>query len=74
MATAITRITGRASASTLHSGDMVRITVNDQAIAYLVADEAERLAIELQRAAQQLRMARVSADNYTRALLGKVAA
>ncbi|MFK3845138.1 MULTISPECIES: hypothetical protein [Stenotrophomonas] len=74
MATAITRITGRASASTLDSGDLVRITVNDQAIAYLVADEAERLAIELQRAAQQLRMARVTADNYTRALLGKVAA
>jgi len=69
MATAIKHVvTGRADASASTSEDSVLITVEGQPLAYLVADEAERLAKVLMQAAQQLRIGRRTADDYTRAL------
>lgn len=69
MATAITHVfTGRAEACAASTNDSVLISVEGQPLAYLVADEADRLAKALMQAAQQLRIGRCTADDYTRAL------
>ncbi len=61
------RIQGPIAADAQTMADRVRMQIGD-AVTYLSSEEADRLAVDLQRAAQQLRMIKATAAEYTSAL------
>ncbi len=61
------RIQGPIAADAQTMADRVRMQISD-AVTFLSSEEADRLAIDLQRAAQQLRMAKATSAEYTSAL------